>query len=108
MHRLRVWMSPTVTFLAVAIGLRAQEPNRLSLRPPALQFAEEFTAITSVREIAGGRVLVIDERDNRIVVADFVKNTATRIGRVGSGPNEDRRVGRLWPLDGDSTVMVDP
>jgi hypothetical protein len=69
--------------------------------------AEEFNHLVSVRELSDGRVLLSDNRDNRIVVADFRTNGVTAVGRVGSGPSEFRRAGPLIPLNEDSTLLAD-
>ena len=87
--------------------LRAQAVPTISLKPPTVTLAEEFTVIGSVRELSDGRLLVTDERENRIVVADLRRQSVNTLGRTGSGPNEFRAVGLLWPMAGDSTLMVD-
>jgi hypothetical protein len=85
----------------------AQTPAQLKLKPADAQLAEEFTMIGSVRELADGRVLVTDLRDNRLLVADLKAGTTRLVGRIGSGPGEYRRTGRLNLLGGDSTLMQD-
>lgn len=90
-----------------ATGLIAQATTS-QLQSPAATVNAEFTMVTSVRELSDERVLVVDERENKLFVADFVADRVTPIGRVGDGPGEYRRVGRLWPLRGDSTLMIDP
>jgi hypothetical protein len=49
---------------------------------------------------AGGR--------DAIFVGDFESGEVRQIGRLGPGPGEYGEVNRLWALDGDTTIMVDP
>lgn len=63
--------------------------------------------VSSVRELADGRILVADERENTVVVVDLTTKVTTKIGRNGSGPGEYRQVGRLWPMGADSTLLAD-
>ena len=96
-----------ITTVAFAASLGAQAPAHLSLGPASGRLSEEFTMISSARELADGRVLVVDDRDKRLGVADFSAGTFTMIGRQGRGPGEYTQVTRLWPLGGDSTLVAD-
>ena len=69
---------------------------------------EEFTRLLSARELGNGRVLLTDEKDGRLVVADFQNGLVRSLGRAGEGPGEFRAVGRLWDVGGDSTFMSVP
>lgn len=94
--------------LAVAAVAPAQPaPKRLELLKPTASHPEEFTGITSLRELSDGRALVTDGREQRIVVLDFATGSAAVIGRRGGGPNEYGMVTALLPLGGDSSLMVD-
>jgi hypothetical protein len=68
---------------------------------------EQFTAITSIRELSDGRVLVADRRENRLAVVDFARNRSSPVGRTGSGPGEYRLVGWVFPLSSDSSLLSD-
>jgi len=94
-----------VVSLAIPVG--AQAPAAIKLKPASGQHPEEFTAVFSVRELSDGRVLVSDNRENRIVVLDFSKVTAKPVGRTGRGPNEFTRASLLFALGGDSTLLSD-
>lgn len=88
---------------------RAQQASPIArLAPPDLTFAEEFTVIASARELSNGRILVTDEKEERIVVLDPRSGTSVDIGRKGAGPGEYRQVGRAWPLAGDSSIVKEP
>lgn len=82
-------------------------PRRIELPKASATHDEEFTAITSVRELRDGRVFATDGREQRLVVLDFAKGTATPIGRRGGGPNEYGMVTWVFPIGGDSSLMVD-
>ena len=87
--------------------LNAQRVPQVTLKPANARLAAEFTRIISVRELADGRALVTDEKENRIVLVDFRNSSVSDLGRVGGGPGEFRKVAQLWPLPGDSTLMSD-
>lgn len=69
---------------------------------------EEFTVVTSIRELGDGRLLVSDRRDNRVVAVDFESNTVTPVGRSGQGPGEYRVASLFTPLGLDSSILADP
>ncbi len=102
-----------IATLALAVALAApgaaysQRPTPITLKSPSATHPEEFTAPGSVRELADGRVLVTENREQRLVVLDFSKGTAEPIGRTGRGPNEYVTVSFLYALGGDSTLMPD-
>jgi hypothetical protein len=86
----------------VATAQRAQ-----SLRPASATIDAEFSGIISARELADGRVLVADVGERRVFLADFAKQAATAVGRVGQGPGEYQSPGTLYSLGHDSTLMVE-
>lgn len=61
-----------------------------------------------MRELPDGRVLITDNKENRLVIGDFRKNVTATIGRSGKGPGEYTSMGRLWPIGGDTTFMSEP
>ncbi|MEX2182429.1 MAG: hypothetical protein WD771_10335 [Gemmatimonadaceae bacterium] len=81
--------------------------RELKLPPPSDSLSHGFTRITAVRELADGRVLVLDARDRALFLADLSADAVQTVGRTGSGPAEYRRPLRLVPLAGDSTLLVD-
>ncbi len=88
-----------------AVG--AQRIPSLPLRPATGTLAEEFTAITSIRELRDGRILITDPREPRLVVADFGTGKVESISRKGRGPGEYELVAPLKALAGDSTLLPD-
>ncbi|MCL4214477.1 MAG: hypothetical protein KJZ74_11210 [Gemmatimonadales bacterium] len=105
-------MSRAVVQLLVSILLfagtaGAQAPTALKLKPATVTHPEEFSAITSVRELGDGRLLVTDPRERRMVVLDFGTGAARRVGREGRGPGEFIVPAPLHALAADSTLMFD-
>lgn len=76
---------------------------------PDATFEEPFTqlALGGVRELSNGRVIVSDPRDKIVTMLDFRAQSATRIGREGSGPGEYALPLRLLPAGGDTTLLFD-
>ncbi len=92
-------------FMLVVVPIAAGA-QALRLRPAAT-LAEEFADIRGVREVAGGRVLVSDYIDQRVVLADLASGRVIDRVTAGSGPQEARLPTRLVPVAGDSTLLVD-
>ncbi len=67
----------------------------------------EFSRAISAREMSDGSVLIADEGEERVLLADFATGRVRDVARRGDGPGEFRQVSRLFPLGGDSTVMPD-
>ena len=85
----------------------AQPVRQIPLKPANATLNAEFVGITSVREVADGRVIVTDGRDQQLYVADFRANTAAILGSKGKGPREWLNVGFVHGLPGDSSIMGD-
>lgn len=77
------------------------------LGKPAAELSEPFTQVTAIRELADGRVLVLDAQDKSIQVVDSRLATVTKVGREGRGPGEYSRPQQLVPGRGDSTLVYD-
>lgn len=104
-------------FVRVAIGgmascvlpltvVGAQVPLR-TLPKPEVEYREAFTAISGLRELKDGRVLVADAREKTLQVIDLARGTAMAVGRTGAGPGEWGTPTTLHALPGDSTLMLD-
>ncbi|MGQ0648501.1 MAG: hypothetical protein ACT4P7_13130 [Gemmatimonadaceae bacterium] len=85
----------------------AQKVATRALGKPLVELAEPFSGASEVRELADGRLVVLDVKDNalQLVSADF--ESLRPIGREGSGPTEYRRITQLLPRRGDSTLAYD-
>lgn len=55
---------------------------------PDGRIGEPFSQVRAVRELPNGRVLVTDQNEKRIYIADFATKTRTPLGTVGPGPQE--------------------
>lgn len=86
-------------------GASAQDPTRLPA--PSAVLGATFTSVDGIRELDDGRVLIVDKRDKRVVVADFRTNLVRGIGRVGDGPGEYRTPWQVIGFAPDSTFVVD-
>lgn len=49
------------------------------LSAPDATLTSEFTSLTSVRELADGRVLVVDVGENKLLIADWRRGTAVQL-----------------------------
>ena len=72
---------------ALPLAVAAQGAPR-ALPAPNATFDEPFSQIAGLRELANGKVIVADGRDKVVALVDFAANSATKIGREGSGPAE--------------------
>ncbi len=97
----------TLAFLALPSAVAsAQAVPKLTLKPADAALDEDFSAIAAVTELRDGRVLVADPREGRLVLADLKAGTVTQVGRKGNGPGEYQVPGKVWPLKGDSGIMI--
>jgi hypothetical protein len=95
----------------VAAPAQAVQPTaqRIVLAPPPTSqiHREEFSLLSSVRELSNGDVLVADGRERRLVRLRFSDGSTLPIGRVGRGPREFLWLGRLLACGRDSTIFDD-
>lgn len=110
----RTRMTPVNAFayaLAVCTPLAAHAQR---LAPPLdhlhaveRRFPEPLSEISGIRELSDGRVVVADRLEKTVRMLDLSDGTFRDIGRTGQGPGEYELPGRLLPLPGDSTLLVD-
>jgi sugar lactone lactonase YvrE len=101
------WTVPTYLLLsAILTPVGAQVPEQ-RLTTPAASFPKEFAAIRGLLELPDGRVLVADGLGQALMVVDLAMGSADTVGRVGQGPEEYRSPDGLYPLPGDSILLVD-
>jgi len=79
----------------------------VSLDEPAAAYAEPFSLIGGIRELADGRLIVSDALEESLYVLDARMEGAEKISRKGQGPDEYRQPDGLFAWPGDSTLMVD-
>lgn len=78
-----------------------------TLQEPDARLSEAYSFIQTVRALPDGRVMFADPLGQALVVADLDAQRADTLGRVGQGPQEYRQPDAVWPLPGDSTLVVD-
>ena len=96
-----------VTILSIPALVGAQQPAVIKLQPHNARLETAFTAITSIRELSDGRILVTDPRDLQLVVADFRTGDVRQISRRGGGPGEYGFAAPVHAIAGDSSLMAD-
>jgi hypothetical protein len=108
--RLAIGACVTVPSLAIAPILFAQQRPPARRLGPALTTSEPFVALSAIRTLPGGRVLVNDPGSRRVVLLDSLlkvvrvvaDSTANTVNAYGARP------GALIAYVGDSTLFVDP
>jgi hypothetical protein len=87
--------------------LSAPVSGQESLGQPSAVFPEDFGSIQTVRELPDGRVLVADPLSKVLFAVDLDAGIRTQVGAEGQGPEEYLQPDAVWPLPGDSTLLVD-
>ncbi len=104
-------MRPSVLLAATAMvaasTAQAQVVERHLPAKPVAEAIEPFSEIRSIRELASGRLIVLDSRDQTIQEIDLEGRDAGAIGRRGKGPGEYQHATVLIAWPGDSTAVVD-
>ena len=99
-------MATAALLLVVGAGsLPAQTAHQLT--EPEASLPDDFGTIQTVRELPDGRVLVADALGGALYAVDLDADRRTVVGREGQGPDEYRQPDAVWPLPGDSTLLVD-
>ena len=96
-----------LAFLAVLAGPTAQAAAQTPLGRAAATFPEDFGSIQTVRELRDGRLLVADPLGAALYLVDMDAGKRTVVGSKGQGPQEYLQPDAVWPLPGDSTLLVD-
>ncbi|MGE0438850.1 MAG: hypothetical protein AB7L66_01065 [Gemmatimonadales bacterium] len=94
--------------IAWLAGPAAGQANEFRLGQSSGRLSAEFTRVVGVRALADGRVLILDGGDNRMLIADFGRDSVATVGGQGAGPGEYRRPFALAAIGRDSTVIIDP
>src|SRR5688500_10413708 len=100
-------MQRSMLGVIVAALLVSPQSGSVRLKPPNATLSTDFTMLQSIRELADGKVLVTDARENALQLVDFDADVATKLGRPGAGPLEYSRVNYLFALPDDSTFLFD-
>jgi hypothetical protein len=93
--------------VGLVLSVQGASGQERSLGEPLAVAREPFSLVNTVRELADGRVLVADPLGGVLVRLDAALQGIERLGREGGGPEEYRQPDAVWPLPGDSTLLVD-
>ena len=104
MNRVVLLVTTPLLALSMAGGAGGQQAVPLAHRST---FPESFGFLQAVREMPDGRVMVADPLGGTLALLDLARGTATSVGREGQGPGEWRQPDAVFPLPGDSTLLVD-
>lgn len=95
-----------VACLTIPAGAQGRvEPRQLGPREHV--GSETFSQVRGFRELSDGRLLITDQREDKIVLLDLARQTATRVGRRGPGPGEHQIATDLYPTGSDTTLLMD-
>jgi hypothetical protein len=81
--------------------------QKVALTKPDAEYAEPFTSVRGVRELANGKVLVSDVQDKVVQLIDFAASTTVKVGREGQGPEEYMLPMGLFGMPDGSVVLQD-
>jgi hypothetical protein len=70
-------------------------------------YPEPFSFLATVRELSDGRVLAADPLSQVLLRVDLEAGSADTLGGLGGGPGEYQQPDQVFPLAGDSTLLVD-
>jgi hypothetical protein len=85
-------------------GLPTGTVARLELEA---SYPDAFSFLNSVRELSDGTIMAADPLSQVLLHIDLLAGTADTLGRVGEGPQEYKQPDQVFPLPGDSTLLVD-
>lgn len=102
----RIALSAAFALASTVQTAAAQQPPVPLGRPEAV-LADAFSSLRGARELSGGRLLLADWIEERVVLVDLDAGTVTDVMRTGPGPDEVRLPSALIPMAGDSTLVVD-
>src|ERR1700742_4585977 len=75
----------SIAALSVSSVLPAQQVPTHHLTPAA-EFPEPFSAVSGVRELIGGELILVDGSDHRIWRINFARRERRPLGQQGTGP----------------------
>lgn len=70
-------------------------------------YPHPFSYLSGVRELSNGKIMAADPVSQVLLRLDLETGTADTVSRRGTGPNEYNGPDQVFPLPGDSTLLVD-
>lgn len=100
-------LSLRAALMAVMVLPASLAAQVVSIGEPDAVFPEDFGTIQNVRELPDGRVLVADPLGKALYAVDLDTGRRDVVGSEGEGPEEYLQPDAVWPLPGDSTLLID-
>ncbi|MBK8249713.1 MAG: hypothetical protein IPK85_20285 [Gemmatimonadetes bacterium] len=94
-------------FLSVPLFTEAQAPRTAALGKATARAKEVLSLVTTVRELRNGDLMVADPIERQVMVFGGSLQARRVLGKEGGGPGEYRQPDAVWPMPGDSTLVVD-
>src|SRR5215208_2725478 len=103
-------------FILVSLAAHAAGAQEASSRPPArplgaaIATSEPLGAVSAVRQLPGGRLLVNDPVKRRVILLDSMMKTISVVADTtpATANAYGTRGGGILPYRGDSTLFLDP
>src|ERR1043166_2538160 len=92
--------------VTTAAALAAQAPT-VALGKSTAKSKYTVGRVASLREMADGRVVLIDSRQGTFHLIDFAKGQVVPISQQGDGPTDFVRASNIFPGAGDSLLLYD-
>jgi hypothetical protein len=106
MHLSSVKFAVCLTAVVACAEYEGAVSQRHLLEPDAA-YSEALGMVQTVRPLPDGRILVADPLGQVLVAIDMDAGLADTIGQRGAGPGEYDQPDAVFPLPGDSTLLVD-
>jgi hypothetical protein len=97
----------TVTACLSLIAFSPQEIPTRRLLTASAEFPHAFSQVGGARELADGRLVVLDGIEAHVMLVDFSRGTYRLLGRRGAGPREYEVPGQLLSLSGGRVGVRD-
>lgn len=91
----------------VTVRAQSHQPQVRTLAAPEGEFPEPFSQVAGLAELSDGRVAVADRLERLLRMADFETGELIELGRQGRGPTEYLTPAAVFPMRGDSLLLVD-
>jgi hypothetical protein len=98
----------SLLFSPSMLAAQAAPPVRDLPLATAKTIEEPYSLVAGVREIGGGRAVVVDAGDGELTVVNFATGERELVGRQGSGPGEYRAPNAVFKIRGDTLWVMDP